>query len=183
MSNPSLLLLLAPWNNNLTPISCIPTDVDWVSAMCVQSCDPRTTTNPNCNGIHHRENFLFATAKDCCSTMLPWKTPDTCTRVGHPDGTLNQMYQDFSTPGNNWQDLPVPGGGTPSVGNYQPPANTISANKPLSYYKPPPTKPKPAAPGKDSIIPKSTCWRSGMSCSSEAQKFACCGTCANGVCV
>lgn len=116
--------------------------VDWINAECVQSCDPRTTTNPNCAGLAMRENFLFDSASQCCKTMIPWKSYDTCTRMGSPDGTLNQVYQDL--------------------------------NKPVN---------KPVAPIKQQIAPKASCWRSGMSCASEAQKFACCGVCSNGVCI
>ena len=165
-------------------------DVDWINAECVQSCDPRTTTNPNCAGLAMRENFLFPSAKQCCKTMIPWKTYDTCTRVGSPDGTLNQVYEDKITPVNNWGNVMV----KPPVNNVQ----TVSGskipppNKPLSSTaqtfsqgKPPKSEPvsKDQVPQKGQLVPKASCWRSGMSCESEAQKFACCGICSNGLCI
>jgi len=173
--------------------------VDWINAQCVQSCDPRTTTNPNCAGLALRENFLFVSAASCCQTMIPWKTADTCTRVGNPDGTLNQVYQDIYTPVNNWGNtMPWspgnnnwPGNNNPTtsvnppVTNIRPPASTITVsnkNKPLEKEKPLPKEqewPRPVT----EIVPKSKCWRSGMSCMSEAQKFACCGVCRDGTCV
>ncbi|KAL3794469.1 hypothetical protein HJC23_013942 [Cyclotella cryptica] len=171
--------------------------VDWINAQCVQSCDPRTTTNPNCAGLALRENFLFASAKSCCQTMIPWKTIDTCTRVGNPDGTMNQVYQDIYTPVNNWGNtMPVNTGNNwpginnpatnvkPPVNTIRPPASTITVNnnRPPVKEKPVPKDqvwPRPVT----EIVPKSSCWRSGMSCSSQAQQFACCGVCSNGICI
>jgi hypothetical protein len=149
--------------------------VDWVNAQCVQSCDPRTTTNPNCAGLAMRENFLFDSAKRCCKTMIPWKTYDTCTRVGSPDGTLNQVYQDINTPINNWGNVMK----DPPVNHVKPPPN--NNNRPTSTAQTF-TQVKPA-PINQQIVPKTSCWRSGMSCVSAAQKFACCGVCSNGVCI
>lgn len=103
--------------------------------------------------------------------MIPWKTYDTCTRVGSPDGTLNQVYQDINTPVNNW-------GNVMPVNNAEPQINT--AQQPVGKL---PTTMKDPAPAKQQIVPKSTCWRSGMDCASEAAKFACCGVCSNGVCI
>lgn len=164
-------------------------DVDWINAECVQSCDPRTTTNPNCAGLAMRENFLFPSAKQCCKTMIPWKTYDTCTRVGSPDGTLNQVYEDKITPVNNWGNVMV----KPPVNNVQtvsgskipPPNKPLSSTAQTFSQEPPKSEPvsKDQVPQKGQLVPKASCWRSGMSCESEAQKFACCGICSNGLCI
>lgn len=158
--------------------------VDWINAQCVQSCDPRTTTNPNCAGLAVRENFLFNSAKLCCKTMIPWKTYDMCTRVGSPDGTLNQVYQDIDTPVNNWGNVMsnTPANNVQVVSSKTKPMSTAQT---FSQSKPQKTEivSKDPTPQKGQVVPKSSCWRSGMSCASEAQKFACCGVCSNGVCI
>lgn len=148
--------------------------MDWVNAQCVQSCDPRTTTNPNCAGLALRENFLFQDAARCCKTMIPWKSWDVCTRVGSPDGTLNQVYEDINIPVNNWGNVMA----QPPVSNVKPPSKL----KPLETMTSTTTT-SPPRPQKSEIVVKSSCWRSGMSCATEAQKFACCGKCSNGVCI
>jgi hypothetical protein len=74
-------------------------DVDWNNAQCIQSClkpytppppgtNKPTLSNPNCGPPAPREAHLFPTALTCCTTMIPWKSLDECTRVGNPENTL-----------------------------------------------------------------------------------------------
>eukprot|EP00956_Cyclotella_meneghiniana_P017253 scaffold27887_cov64-Cyclotella_meneghiniana.AAC.12 len=184
-------------------------NVDWVNALCVQSCDPRTTTNPNCAGLAVREHFLFDSATRCCKIMIPWKTYDQCTRLGSPDGTLNQVYDDLNPvndegnkvpPVNNVEKPNVPKD-KPSLGDtfsqIEPSKNKPMPKDPdkpsmseiFSQIKPSKGEPVPKDPGMNNMqtqteskVPKTSCWRSGMSCASEAEKFACCGVCSNGLC-
>jgi hypothetical protein len=73
--------------------------VDWNNAQCIQSClkpytppppgtNKPTLSNPNCGPPAPREAHLFPTALTCCTTMIPWKSLDECTRVGNPENTL-----------------------------------------------------------------------------------------------